>query len=613
MSLASYQNKILCFGLGSIIIGYYPDFTKAKAADLTGSSSHIIVDKKNDLQNIEDGYENGKVLIFDNKNIEESESNKKIMEHSSGISIDNAPVLLRKGANGPEFIVMPSDISESEKNFQIEKFEQKRKRVKRSSPAENQLKKPSVTITVLKRNLSCKMNMYKGYEDYPEYMKDYCDKRAFVELNYKIDMYGSIALQKTDEKTGAVTRTEDGKYLVITVSPFEEGGTGWHITDEIKEEVLWGNFLGSRNEFVGPFASKYNFWVQSDEQNPNVRLVATFPQNTNPEMSVNESRGVTVGMKGGIKFGVDKDLNPSGSIDLDISRQVTETRNVSFKTYEYYVENNSYDGAARWTWNSKMNEAKMCNALTTKDFGGLFGDCYFTRFVLNDDKVINKEKLNLSAISYKSFTPSFQAIYKADKNEVGESTFSIGTSAEVGVILGSVSMGIATVGGYYWYFPSYTAKPIPEVNAQERFTVDWSSPFFEPEQNVRLQNMNGLSTTKCLSVEKRDANLKSENGIVNLETCQDERGQIWGYDNEEKVFKSRVDKNSCLTYIDDHNFAVRSCAYVNSQKWIINSDGNIQLYVDNNKILGEDAAGNLKIVNPDSSEKIKFEAFKAKL
>ncbi|BBH53516.1 leukocidin family pore-forming toxin [Fluviispira sanaruensis] len=597
-----FQNKILCFGLGSIIIGGCLDFSKAKAEAFSTSQN---------FQNFEKGYEDGKVIIFDTDNRKITDSNIEIMKKSSGISIDNAPVLLKRGETGPEYIVMPKDISESEKNSLIKKFEQKKKRAKSSDPKKNLLNKSSVTITVLKRKLSCPMTMYKGYEEYPEYKKDYCDGKTFVELNYKIDMYGSVAMQKIDEKTGAVTRTEDGKYLVVTVSPFEEGGTGWHITDEIRQDVLWRNFLGYRNEFVGPFASKYNFWVQSDDQNPNVKLVSTFPQNTNPETSVTESRGITVGMKGWLVLGIDKDAQPNASINLDISRQVSETRNVSYKTNEFYVENNSYNGNASWSWNSKMNETKMCDALTGKDHGGLFGDCYFTRFVLNDDNVIAKEKLNLTAISYKSFTPSFQAIYKADKNEVGKSTFSLGTSAEIGVILGNVSLVLPTPSGHYWYWPTYTSDTITEVT--ESFTVDWSSPFFEPEQNVRLQNMNDLGSTKCLSVVKKNADVNSENAIVTLESCQDVRGQIWGYDNEEKVFKSRADKNSCLTIQDDKYFVARPCAFENSQKWILNSNGNIQLYVDYKKVLGKDSTGKLKIVSPESSEKIKFEAFKAKL
>jgi Leukocidin/Hemolysin toxin family/Ricin-type beta-trefoil lectin domain len=487
--------------------------------------------------------------------------------------------MLKKSIQGSQYVVLPEKPTDEELNKLKTQLRNKVDRLDLES--KRPLSGSTATVTLLTKNLQCPLRThYVPQKINP--VSDYCDANAFVELNYKIDMAGSKFTSKENSPTGSRIKTEDGKYLIITLSPQEEGGPGWHLADDIKQDHSWFQSWGNRRDFVGPFASKYNLWVKNNTVNPSVSLVETFPQNTNPESTIIESHGVTIGLSGGLKGG------SSNSIDLTSFIQISDRRDVSYKTFEYTVENNSYNNTATWIWNAKIKE-NICNYLTRRDFNY----CYFTGPVWDGSWTTN------TAISHKSFTPSLQAIYKATNDTTKLSIFEVGTNVEIGAILG----GIFPFGTFSYFETKLVTYNTPDI--VHTFTIDWSSPYFASEQNIRLQNMTHIQNTKCLVV--------TNGNKVTQENCRESRSQIWGYDSAEKQFKSRVINNHCLVVNQDNFLEVKSCSVENNQKWILNSDGFMKLHADPSKAIGAESNGDIKMIEANSPNAIKFEPYKSNL
>jgi hypothetical protein len=63
----------------------------------------------------------------------------------------------------------------------------------------------------------------------------------------------------------------------------------------------------------------------------------------------------------------------------------------------------------------------------------------------------------------------------------------------------------------------------------------------------------------------------------------------------------------------DGTLEVKACSMENNQKWILNSGGFLQLYVDASKVVGSDSNGKIKVVDASSGQSTKFEAYQSKL
>ncbi|APJ04201.1 leukocidin family pore-forming toxin [Silvanigrella aquatica] len=562
---------------------------------LSSKLSHqLLLTSIDDLKNINifEKYDENKVIIFDLRNNSNSEKLMSIMGQLGGVQISGNYVIIKKTIEGAKYIVLQDANTNEELNNILrlnenKNYDEKKIGTKKFNTAKNFMNGNAVNIALIRRNLKCPMRIYydNGYNN----TRDYCNSNAFLELNYKIDMSGSKELLKVDDKTGDVTRTENGKYVMITVSPLEEGGTGWHLAEELGQGYNWWQSWANRREFVGPFANKYEFWIKHLTPENKASLIESFPQNTNPESIVVESHGMTVGLSGNLKASEEA----GGSVDLGASIQVTDRRDVSFKTQEYSVENGSYDDNASWVWDSKLDN-KICDFLTRRDFNF----CYFSGALWDSTWTTNKNKI--SAIGYKSFTPSFQAIYKADQYALGTSTFEIGTRATTSVILGTVIPAGMLVSKFFINTDSYI---LPQIT--QKFNIDWTSPYLSPEQNIRLQNISEIKKTNCITA--------NQDGLVTQEECKKSREQVWGYDNDEKQFKTRMKYNSCLTLGSDNSLYINNCSMNNDQKWVLNTEGYIQLYLDRTKVVGINSKGQLAITSAGSRRNLKFDAFQAQL
>lgn len=590
------KKKLLLLSLSSVFVistlGCSKKTTQSTEKLSEFSHPKLIVANKDNIHNEDylSHYDNNKVIFLDNSIESDNDIMHSLMKELGGISIASQYILLGKTKNGPKYFIYeekphPDLIKKHIDLISKENITNNINEDKVKTEIDETFTISSANISLVKRNVQCPMLMYYDEED----LKDYCAGNSFLELNYKIDMSGSKATMKEDPKTGMLIKTENAKYIIFSVSPEEEGGTGWHLAEDINQGFNRSEFLRSKRDFVGPYANKYHFWIKENNNVNDVKLVKTHPQNVNPGTNITQSHGMTIGLSGNVLGGI-MNANPNASVNLGASVQVSNVRNMSFSTFEYTIENISHNNMANWSWDAKVND-KICDYLTRKDFN----TCHFTEAVWKQSWSANKNKF--SAISHKSFTPSFQAVYKTHKNNQGQSSFEIGTNVETGVILGrKVNLGLFK----YINLKTHNYK-IP--NVVEKISVDWSSPFFASEINVRLQNVNELYASKCLLVDKSKKVIHSD--------CNNTRAQIWGYDNEEKQFKTRVFNEHCLNLDTNGYLSVSTCNINNNQKWVLNNQGYIQLSHDNNKVLGFDAYNNVKLVDINSQQKIKIEAYKA--
>lgn len=562
-----------------------------------------------------------KILKIERNDAKNDKKLSELMKEFSPIKISGEDVYLYKDNKSElNIIATEGNISESYIMETILKNDSATNKAQEENL--DLLDRSSVTIALIEKNLKCDMRKYyQTLSSNNTEMFDYCSEKAFVQINYKIDMSGSKATVRERPDTKEIVKTEDGKYIIISVSPKEEGGTGWHLADEIEQgyHENWTNYFGNRNDYTAPFANKYLFWVNqktenSDFYNPDISLIETFPQNTNPKKNVSETKGFNFGLSGGVKASISEvdaakqTIKGDVGLELGANIQVTNSRTIAFETYEYTVENNSYNGKASWIWDAKVKD-NYCEYLTRRDFNVA---CYFTGPIWDGNWTGNKSKF--SAISHKSFTPAFQAIYKANKDFNGISTFELGTGVETGALLGGVDQFLLFK---RFQMDAYTGMIAPKPKT---FSIDWSSPFFASEQNIRLQDMSDINETKCLNVEL----VNKKSGVVTLEDCQETRNQIWGFDNETNQFKSRLGNNLCLAVNKSGSLEVNQCSFNNNQKLVLtpisksDSIGYLRSYLETNRVISKasDSKDENKLILGESGSSngtLKINAYEAKL
>ncbi|KAB8037995.1 hypothetical protein GCL60_12550 [Silvanigrella paludirubra] len=575
--------------------------------------------KDKDLSMVRSAYENNRRVYFDYKS-SDPEVVKYISEQLTGLSInEDENVLLFKENNIPHFISGNKEQLKKYIDLNTNLNSEKTGTLKQNPNTEVSSAKAKVTL--IRENLKCEMlKMYGSlyFSDSTELL-DYCDGNASVQLNYQLDLIGSKAIAKKDNsESGYSYVTPSGKFLIVTVSPKEDSGSGWKLANKLKHDHSWFQTNAHRFDYLGPFANEYKFSIKllKNSDDIPVNLSETFPQNINKKETVTETRGFSYGFSGGVSGDLGfNDKGPVGKVGVDLKANVnfTNSRSIIFDTYNYDVENKSSKDLAAWSWNAKVFE-NLDNYLTGQSSIGAHWD---NSWVAN----INK----FSAIHYAQFVPAFQAIFKADKEYIGKTDFEFETSVVAGALLGAV------VPNLFWshYHLFSTSTPIPYLGASDteqnsrkilkRITINWNSPVFASEQNIELQTATDLFSENYLTVNPNDI---SSRGKVIIAHSRKDRTQTWGYDNDNYQFKSRSGNNNlCLTIQkESNNIIAEPCTNSNNKKWTFESgliiphlmrDHAIGYDENEDESLGEKRKLKLIEINNNEKNLIKFESFKA--
>nr|BFD31650.1 hypothetical protein GTC16762_12680 [Pigmentibacter ruber] len=627
MQLNSHNLKYLYTSLLSLVAVSCNEGSKKSNSDKFDGSNFVTVNDKNYNKNFNISNEiNKNNSVVKLEGINHSTELKELMYKVSPISVDEVQkndketdiYLYKNKENNLSIVATRSNSKETEKEVGKMIYAELNSENKSNQEENNlNLDKSSVTVTIFEDKLSCFMPKFSKNDSQ---LIDYCDKKANVKLHFKVDMSGSRSgefVSKEDPKQKI--KTSEGKFITFSISPTEGGGPGWHIADNIYQEK------SKYGDKISTVAGKYIFEINSDlnDEKPkenHVHIADTFPTNINPKITSTVTRGYNFGLSGGLKLGGKAEFKPAvspatGLISLgeveatagaELSANIlrTSSRTMHFETHEYTVESNSNANKAMWIWDAKIPE-KICTYLTNYDSQ----NCDFSTAPWNTRWASN---INMfSAISHKSFQPAFWVTYQTSKENKGISTFEISTRAQTAVVFGNVSQLVVK--------KSYSL----EVGTGEIFvkpivvSVNWNSPFFASEENIRLQRTNSLYATKCLAVD-------SSNKNVSLADCDSSYEQIWGYDIELKQFKSRTGQNNlCLALV--HRFgedvAVAEPCFANSedkvvknnQIWEFTKEGYIKSVEDpEQRVLDTNENGNLVLKVPSKSTP-KFKAYDAKL
>lgn len=612
--------------LSLVIVSCGLNSKKERHSETFDGSNFLTINKDNAhiYNNLYDELKNNRVIKMEAEH--SSEDLRKLYDQSFPVRINEKDHYLYEKDGELKIIVASNPSSAVDKKVGELILEDLRNSLKQKHLAakkaankqrNNELQSSSVTVSLFEENLSCFM---PESTENDQKLIDYCNKNANVKLHFKVDMSGSRKgeFSANSEKV----KTEEGKFITFSISPKEEGGTGWHIADSISQNY------SKYGDKISPIANKYYFAIMPEQEtiqskNHSVDLVHTFPLNLNPKTSITENRGYNFGLSGGLKTGIKSELKPAvsplsgfslGEIEANLSGDFsanilhTNSRTVQFETHEYTVENNSNANKAIWIWDAKIPE-NICTYLTNYDSY----NCSFSTLPWNTRWAANINKF--SAISHKSFTPAFQAIYKTSKENKGTAQFELFTKAQTAVIFGNISQ--------YFVKKSYQLSTgvgeilVPPVTV----TVNWNSPFFASEENVRLQKTQDLMTTLCLTAQDI-AN------PVTLENCSNTHAQIWGYDIETKQVKSRIGNNNlCLAL--QRSETTNSTTFIaitepcsankddkvvkNNQIWELTTEGFIKATEDpEQRVLNLTKNHNLILAQPDQSTP-KFKAYDAKL
>jgi hypothetical protein len=595
-------------------------------------------------------YHAGRTLFFDFSVDDQKAEKKMLMNVLGGMTMgDNKTVYVRKGPEGSRYLVLDKNMRFDRRSRALAKFDReddgapKARRARTALTEDTPAYRPRTnTVTLRKSDISCNLPRYTGIDQSnggtDETLRqmqplplitgerNFCADDPDMELNFQIDMFGSKPV--TSVVDGRRVTTEAGKFVVVTVSPEAQAGAGWHITNDMQRyrdfSVPIPGLKGrARAESVGPFANRYEFWVRKPGD-AGVQLVGSFPPNTAKKVDINEERVLDTGMTGmiggkltaGGSAGGTTPGTGTGSVNggVEAYGQLTgsmlqrNTRKLSYQGSEYTIENKTSSRQARWSWDMRLasDEARICDYLNKRDMQ----TCLFTLPLMDTGWIVNTA--NFSAATYANFVPAFQATFKAAPGYANASSeFELGSSVTLASFLaaarpswsqallespGNLIPGldglVTVVSGLMPNILKFTAEVASgePQSATESFTVDWSQPQFEPEQNIRLQ-----VTTPTNEPEFRRAtclNANAETRAVTLETCTPGRAQTWGYDAEEKLFKSRAvpGEQTCLAYpnmnhdltsnddlyIDRNNLVLMPCSGLDHrQKWLLETDGRL--------------------------------------
>lgn len=467
-------------------IGVTAAMAICSAGSFASEDRRMQVDQSSLLDSSEviNGYNQGKIILFDLSSEEQKEEKKALMSALSGMVVgDHKMVYLKKGEQGTQFLVLEKKTRPEKMERALEKFENpppvRASRSKRSLTAQDEPGvKPRVnTVTLRKDDISCMLPRYTGLaplsnlqelwrqqETLPLVSTEHnlCDDEASMELNYQIDMFGSKIVTKVVD--GRRVSTEAGKFFVVTVSPDAQAGSGWHIVDDLKRSR---DFLSEiapaipgkvRSESLGPIVNRYQFWIRKPADSE-VRLVEQFPSNKERMVNISETRGINAGITGSIKgtLGIDNQVGTSnstttgkepsttigGSTNTSLSGEVesqlegeiqqSNSRSLSYTGTEYTIENKSSTKMAKWVWNLKLEDdrERICDYLVKKDLN----TCFYTLPLLDSGWIINASKF--SSASHANFVPAFQAVFKAAPKFAKTSTFEFGASVELATFVGS--------------------------------------------------------------------------------------------------------------------------------------------------------------------------------
>ncbi|WP_224241714.1 leukocidin family pore-forming toxin [Hyalangium gracile] len=507
-----------------------------------------------DTQELRFAFASGSSVLLDGTTLQEPSAIEKLSASIGGLGIQGQAVLLRHGEQGiayEQFQAVDAERVSTQQEaqalaayaHQVLSAPELKTRVSKLTAGERYQPIYTYTVGSHRTNFSCWLHKGLNGLTWNGNTVDACNGQGSVNLIYTVDMIRSVP-----GAAGNVI-SEDAKYLRISINK-NTGGAGWHLANNLTQEHTWFESWAHRDDWTGPFANKYSFSIDP-QGDTGVEIYGHLPSQTNPQQTINTSSSVNVG----ISVGGNAEVNTEGpKVGGQIGAQgsITNSREISYTTNEYTVENHTGGRTARWVWDRKY-DAYHCDWLSRRFglecfFYGAYWDGYF---VFRGDA--------FSPISYANFVPSFAAIYRAPPTRTGVTNFRLDSTVEVMALAGKVAP-TAFMSAY-----AEVGRTWNTVTTSTQLSVDWGHPFFEPEANVRLQSLD--ANDECLDVLGFS---QADGAPVVGYDCHGRNNQLWGL-NAQEQYRSRVAPDRCLTVEPNLTLSVRSCTNGLNQKWYWNT------------------------------------------
>ncbi|MFG0605444.1 leukocidin family pore-forming toxin [Vibrio mimicus] len=293
--------------------------------------------------------------------------------------------------------------------------------------------------------------------------RSFC-KDANISLIYRVNLERSL-------QYGIVgSATPDAKIVRISLDD-DSTGAGIHLNDQLTYRFFKAGYATLDAYFrewsTDAIAQDYRFSFNA--LNNKAQILKTFPvTNVNANFERKEVSGFELGVSGGVE--ADKN-GPKAKLEAKAS--YTQSRWLTYNTQDYRIERNAKNAQnVSFTWNRQ--QYATAESLLNRSTDALWVNQYPVD--------VNR----ISPLSYASFVPKMDVIYKASPNETGSTDFVIDSSVNIRPIYNGAYKHYYVIGGHQSYH-GFEDTPRRRITKSAIFTVDWDHPVFTGGRPVNLQ------------------------------------------------------------------------------------------------------------------------------
>ena len=396
-------------------------------------------------------------------------------------------------------------------------------------------------------------------DDIPSKVKEFCNNQS-MNLIYLVSYARSLPFGGS----GA----PDAKIVRITL----DGGNGISLNKE-KPKLLYTDYYGSggglhsvvfRTYASSAIAQDYTFEIKPLNELATIHL--SQPENLNRNYQNTHMSTSKYGIVPKVSLSTEPGFSLTGSAEF------TETRSLTFDTQDYAITKTP-TGANSVSFKWARDPKRTADS--------------FLKFGRQQAWWVEAFPLDLSPIqpiSYLSFAPKLDVVYKAASDTVGETTFSIDSSVLIRPLLSrSIFAGL-----FGLYFEGIERdRHWKRAKVTKTFNVNWNHPVFLGGWPVSIQ-LNKLN--KCVGITPKT------NNIEVLECNLNEINQSFMYDKQLR-YRSVQDMTMCLDAVNLDK--LEKCNSSITQQWKWSGNSLINQHLNERVIYRTSSNGGLLLSDPE--------------
>nr|pir hemolysin A precursor - Vibrio cholerae (strain El Tor 017) [Vibrio cholerae] len=356
-------------------------------------------------------------------------------------------------------------------------------------------------------------------------------KDANISLIYRVNLERSL-------QYGIVgSATPDAKIVRISLDD-DSTGAGIHLNDQLGYRQFGASYTTLDAYFrewsTDAIAQDYRFVFNAS--NNKAQILKTFPvDNINEKFERKEVSGFELGVTGGVEVSGD---GPKAK--LEARRKLYQSRWLTYNTQDYRIERNAKNA-------KRLALHELSTIRDSRIATQSFDRCFVGEYYPVD---VNR----ISALTYASFVPKMDVIYKASATETGSTDFIIDSSVNIRPIYNGAYKHYYVVGAHQSYH-GFEDTPRRRITKSASFTVDWDHPVFTGGRPVNLQLAS--FNNRCIQVDAQ--------GRLAANTCDSQQSaQSFIYDQLGRYVSA---SNTKLCLDGEALDALQPCNQNLTQRW----------------------------------------------